>query len=72
MIDVSDGLALDLWRILGPSGVGARIYKELIPISPEADSFEKAISDGEDFELLFTISPKNEAELDVKYLFHIL
>ena len=56
MIDVSDGLALDLWRILDASNAGARIYKNLIPVSGRADSFEKAITDGEDFELLFTMS----------------
>lgn len=56
MIDVSDGLALDLWRILDASNAGARIYKSLIPVSGRADSFEKAITDGEDFELLFTMS----------------
>lgn len=60
MIDVTDGLVLDLSRILKASGVGARIYQSLIPISKEASSFEKAITDGEDFELLFTMSV-NEA-----------
>lgn len=58
MIDVSDGLVLDLWRILNASGVGARIYQNAIPVSKEADSFEKAIYDGEDFELLFTMGIK--------------
>jgi len=58
MIDVSDGLVLDLWRILDASGVGARIYQNTIPVSKDADSFEKAIYDGEDFELLFTMSVK--------------
>lgn len=56
MIDVTDGLSLDLWRILDASGVGARIHQSLIPISAQADSFGKALSDGEDFELLFTMS----------------
>lgn len=58
MIDVSDGLVLDLWRILDASRVGARIHRSLIPISKDADSFEKAIAEGEDFELLFTMSPE--------------
>ena len=65
MIDISDGLALDLWRVLDASKVGARIYKDAVPISSEADSFEKAISEGEDFELLFTMSP-GEAKRFVK------
>ncbi|MCX5686570.1 MAG: thiamine-phosphate kinase [Candidatus Omnitrophica bacterium] len=58
MIDVSDGLLLDLWRILDASKVGARIYEKLVPISKNAGSFKKAISEGEDFELLFTMTPK--------------
>jgi len=58
MIDVSDGLLLDLWRIIDASRVGARIYRNLIPISKEAASFEEAVSDGEDFELLFTMNAR--------------
>lgn len=58
MIDISDGLVLDLGRILDASHAGARIHESLIPVSKEADSFEKAISEGEDFELLFTMSPQ--------------
>jgi thiamine-monophosphate kinase len=58
MIDISDGLVLDLWRVLDASKVGARIYENAIPIAREADSFKNAISDGEDFELLFTMNVK--------------
>ena len=56
MIDVTDGLILDLSRILKASRVGARIHQSLIPISAEAASFTRAITDGEDFELLFTMN----------------
>jgi thiamine-monophosphate kinase len=55
MIDVSDGLALDLWRVLKASGVGAVIYENAIPISKDARSFKEAIREGEDFELVFTM-----------------
>lgn len=58
MIDVSDGLILDLWRILDASKTGARIYESLVPVSKRAGSFEKAVTEGEDFELLFTMSIK--------------
>jgi thiamine-monophosphate kinase len=58
MIDVSDGLALDLRRILDASSAGARIYENAIPISKDANSFDTAITDGEDFELIFTMSPQ--------------
>lgn len=64
MIDVSDGLAADLWHILDESGVGAMIDADAIPLSPQAvacrdekSPLEHALADGEDFELLFTVSP---------------
>lgn len=56
MIDVTDGLVLDLSRILKASRAGARIHQNLIPLSEDAGSFDSAITDGEDFELLFTMS----------------
>lgn len=56
MIDVSDGLVMDLWRILDQSRVGATLYQNAIPLSKDAGEFKKAISEGEDFELLFTMS----------------
>ena len=65
MIDVSDGLLLDLWRILSASEKGALVYEDLIPLSEKAASFKKAVTDGEDFELLFTMAAK-EAERFMK------
>ncbi len=56
MIDVSDGLLLDLWRVLDASSVGARLYEEAVPLSKNAASFDKAVREGEDFELVFTMS----------------
>ena len=67
MIDLSDGLAGDLRHILDASGVGAELSKPAIPISRAAkesargNSFVKtaltaALTDGEDFELLFTVA----------------
>ena len=61
MIDISDGLALDLYRIVRASNVGACIYEESIPLSKDAIRLENALYDGEDYELLFTLAPK-EAE----------
>lgn len=64
MIDTSDGLAADLWHVLEESRVGAILDEAAIPISPEAAAshdgkspLEHALGDGEDFELLFTVSP---------------
>ncbi len=66
MIDVSDGLAGDLRHLVEPAGLGAELLKSAIPISraaklqAKAESSAKppllaALTDGEDFELLFTI-----------------
>jgi thiamine-monophosphate kinase len=68
MIDISDGLLLDLWRILDASSTGALIYEDLIPVSAQADSFKEAVTDGEDFELLFTIAPKEAERFMKSYL----
>src|SRR5215471_8311665 len=70
MIDISDGLAGDLRHILKASGVGAELLASAIPISREArrrareDSRAKpallaALTDGEDFELLFTVAGRD-------------
>lgn len=63
MLDVSDGLAGDLKHILDESHVGAVLSAAAIPISATAASaadgkppLEHALGDGEDFELLFTVS----------------
>jgi thiamine-monophosphate kinase len=61
MIDISDGLVQDLRHILDQSKAGARIYKELIPVSRQARDLEDALYSGEDFELLFTMS-RSDAE----------
>ncbi|MGH9323859.1 MAG: thiamine-phosphate kinase [Vicinamibacteria bacterium] len=62
-IDVSDGLALDLHRLCRASGVGARIEESSLPLSPgllawdrffHRDATARALSGGEDYELLFT------------------
>ena len=56
MIDVSDGLMQDLGHILESSRVGALVYAGAIPLSPEARNLNDALYEGEDFELLFTLS----------------
>jgi thiamine-monophosphate kinase len=75
MIDISDGLASELYHICRQSKVGVFVEESGIPIHPDAeqqalkfklDPVTCALSGGEDYELLFTIDPK---EVDkVKYL----
>jgi len=55
MIDLSDGLASDLHRIASSSKVGAVLFEKLIPLSRGATA-QSALYEGEDFELLFTVS----------------
>jgi thiamine-monophosphate kinase len=74
MIDLSDGLAGDLRHVLKASNAGAELLKSAIPISREAKltarkgslakpAFAAALTDGEDFELLFTIASKDAVKL---------
>jgi thiamine-monophosphate kinase len=64
MIDLSDGLAGDLPHILKASNVGAELLSNAIPArklrSEHKTPLEAALTDGEDFELLFTL-PSAEA-----------
>jgi thiamine-monophosphate kinase len=51
MIDVSDGLAIDLSRLCDASGTGARLERDRVPVHPAA-TIEEALGGGEDYELL--------------------
>lgn len=68
MIDISDGLIQDMGHVLKASRVGAKIYGSMIPISGAArrlggSPLAHALADGEDFEILFTLRPKEVAKL---------
>ncbi|HAH21537.1 MAG TPA: thiamine-monophosphate kinase, partial [Candidatus Omnitrophica bacterium] len=63
MMDISDGLSLDLHRLALAGKVGAIIHEELIPVSREAKSLTEALNMGEDYELLFTAQPEEAKRL---------
>jgi thiamine-monophosphate kinase len=72
MIDVSDGLASELFHISKNSGVGIRIFEDKIPIDHIAyetaiefnlDPITCALNGGEDYELLFTIHQADQEKL---------
>ncbi|HET6215509.1 MAG TPA: thiamine-phosphate kinase [Acidobacteriaceae bacterium] len=56
-IDVSDGLSTDLAHLCEESGLAAEIDAEALPVDARA-TLEQALHGGEDYELLFTASPK--------------
>ena len=62
MMDLSDGLGADLPRLARASKVGFKIQMENLPLSPGA-KIDNAISEGEDYELLFVISPRDRNRL---------
>ena len=59
MMDISDGLSGDLGHIMEMSKAGVIIYEKYLPLAKGA-SLKAALSEGEDFELLFT-APKDQA-----------
>ncbi len=72
MIDVSDGLASEIFHICHQSSTGALIEEEGVPIHNDAqllavkfglDPITCALSGGEDYELLFTVDPADEEKL---------
>jgi thiamine-monophosphate kinase len=67
MMDLSDGLGGDVFHLTGESGVGAVIHADAIPIAdgPHDDRspLQHALSDGEDFELLFATPPEDAERL---------
>jgi thiamine-monophosphate kinase len=62
MMDLSDGLGADLPRLARASKLEFEIDSGKLPLAPGA-SISNAISDGEDYELLFAISPRHRRPL---------
>jgi thiamine-monophosphate kinase len=63
MMDLSDGLGADLPRLAKASRVGFSIEMENLPLAHGA-KIDDAISEGEDYELLFAILPRERTRLE--------
>ncbi|VTT99875.1 thiamine-monophosphate kinase : Thiamine-monophosphate kinase OS=Planctomyces maris DSM 8797 GN=thiL PE=3 SV=1: AIRS: AIRS_C [Gemmataceae bacterium] len=72
MCDISDGLAADLNHILEESRCGAVLFADAVPVSADAvelsrttgkSPLQHALGDGEDFELVFTVSAADGEKL---------
>jgi thiamine-monophosphate kinase len=71
MMDLSDGLSSDLPRLCAASGVGARVEIAKLPVvqvpgadrKPGVDPLQLALHGGDDYELLFTVSPEKSRVL---------
>lgn len=69
-IDISDGLVADLDHVLEMSGVGARVQLDKIPLSAvyrahlKKIGWDTALSNGDDYELCFTVPEKNIVALE--------
>jgi len=73
MIDISDGVAMDLERILAASKTRAIIELDRFPLSKESaaivarmgkTAWRRILGGGEDYELLFTVPPSKQAKLN--------
>ncbi|MEN8187527.1 MAG: thiamine-phosphate kinase [Bacteroidota bacterium] len=84
MMDISDGLSSEILHICKQSKVGCNLYEDKIPLDPQVistceefnmDSTTIALSGGEDYELLFTISqedyPKIKANPSLTVIGHM-
>ncbi|MFC3094773.1 thiamine-phosphate kinase [Alteromonas sediminis] len=70
-IDVSDGLLADLRHVMNASNVGARLFIDRLPLSDQLvdhvgldKSVELALTAGDDYELLFTVSEEQKGQLE--------
>lgn len=84
MMDISDGLASEIFHICKASNVGATIYEDKLPIDKQTfdtavelnlDPITCVLNGGEDYELLFTIDQKDFSKLekhpDIHFIGHM-
>ena len=73
-IDISDGLLIDLQRMLNMSQKGAILHTDSLPLSEAMQKYmqnvvnmQDILSGGEDYQLLFTICDKNKDDLESEF-----
>ena len=84
MIDISDGLASELFHLGKSSNLGVKIFEDKVPIDHatfetaiefKLDPITCALHGGEDYELLFTISPADYEKIknhpDIHFIGHM-
>ena len=84
MIDISDGLASEVFHLCKSSNVGCQLYEDKIPIDPQTFQISmdfninptvSALNGGEDYELLFTVNQKHYEKIknnpDMSIIGHI-
>jgi len=69
MIDVSDGLLLDARRLCRASAVGLVLDTGSIPRRTPRTTLQQALTDGEDYELLFAVSRRRAKQLKAQWPF---
>jgi thiamine-monophosphate kinase len=72
MMDLSDGLSMDLPRLCAASAVGAEIYADKLPVFKDSarwgcNPVDLALNGGEDFELLFAVPESGAGLLEKSY-----
>ncbi|MFT5791684.1 MAG: thiamine-monophosphate kinase [Saprospiraceae bacterium] len=81
MIDISDGLSSEIIHLCTQSEVGCDLYEDKIPLDPQMistceefkiDSTTVALSGGEDYELLFTVSQEDFPKIKANPNFTII
>lgn len=81
MIDISDGLASDLFQLASASQIGFTVYEDKLPIDPQ--TYQRAIdlgidptiavlNGGEDYELMFTIPQSDYETLKKEFDFSVI
>jgi thiamine-monophosphate kinase len=66
MMDLSDGIGADLPRLARASGCGFALDEACVPIT-RGSTLAQALGDGEDFELLFALAPRDATGIATKW-----